>query len=191
MLFSLFYLCLILAENNPIIDIFFDTEYMTIQKVINMIKNFVVAGLLGITVLSCSENKKSADKKANDEFRTVISKYKIKGDTLKYVTSFLKKMDDKNTEAGAFMNKDLYQISDSCYAANKKFCDSISIYQNERYGDVFDSIVTPNVKKYEAHFQIDPNEYFVAREFFLSHPEIVRYLNKKYNMKMWDGVSEN
>ena len=150
-----------------------------------MIKSFALTAILCLTILSCSEKKKLA----NDEFRTVISKYKLEGDTLKYVTSFLQKMDDHNTEVGIFMNKDLYLISDSCYAANKKFCDSMSIYQNERYGDIFDSIVNPNVKKYEQRFKIDQNEYFVAREFFLSHPEIVRYLNKKYNMQMWDGVS--
>lgn len=150
-----------------------------------MIKSFALIGILCLTILSCSEKKKLA----NDEFRTVISKYKLEGDTLKYVNSFLQKMDDQNTEVGVFMNKDLYLISDSCYAANKKFCDSMSIYQNERYGDIFDSIVNPNVKKYEQRFKIDQHEYFVAREFFLSHPEIVRYLNKKYNMQMWDGVS--
>lgn len=150
-----------------------------------MMKSFALTGILCLIILSCSEKKKLA----NDEFRTVISKYKLEGDTLKHVTSFLQKMDDQNTEVGVFMNKDLYLISDSCYAANKKFCDSMSIYQNERYGDIFDSIVNPNVKKYEQRFKIDQQEYFVAREFFLSHPEIVRYLNKKYNMQMWDGVS--
>lgn len=150
-----------------------------------MIKSFALTGILCLIILSCSEKKKLA----NDEFRTVISKYKLEGDTLKHVNSFLQKMDDQNTEVGIFMNKDLYLISDSCYAANKKFCDSMSIYQNERYGDIFDSIVNPNVKKYEQRFKINQNEYFIAREFFLSHPEIVRYLNKKYNMQMWDGVS--
>lgn len=156
-----------------------------------MIKNFILAGVCCITILSCSQSSSSANKKPNDEFRALISKYKPEGEIAKNIDSFLKKMDDKNTEAGVFLNKDLYQISDSCYTANKKFCDSMSIYQNERYGDIFDSIVNPNVKKYEAYFQIDQKEYFVAREFFLSHPEIVRYLNKKYGMQMWDGVSEN
>ncbi|AZA77529.1 hypothetical protein EG347_08390 [Chryseobacterium sp. G0186] len=150
-----------------------------------MIKNIALIGGWSILILSCSQ-KKENNTKANDELRSVIAKYKPTGDTLNYVNSFLKKLDDKNTEAGIFINKYEYQIEDSCYKANKKRWDSMSVHQNETARESFDSIITPQVKKYREHFGINFDEYAIAREFLVSRNSTVKYLNKKYKLGLWD-----
>lgn len=153
--------------------------------------------LLSIFVVSCAQKAP----KINDEFRnSVINKLQLGGDSLAVYNAFLDQLDAKNVSFGGYYIKTHREIQDSCHSVlAAKYEKDHFVYR--RYTDedseFLYTITKQAIDNYYKKIAVDTSKMYLVEYITNSTPEIKRYLNAAYGLKLFipeddlqDAVSE-